>query len=572
MTTLTLNAFNPVREANHNQRFCIVQDEVQVAKEGFRGRVLSFLGVLPLFRNIEAVKTHVEQVKAQNKEALATFVKALSSGNQAMESLIRKCLDLSGAKPLTARMIKQVEQCAQHHAKAFGLARVEPTDVAECQSKNAVNRALEGLAKHEPLKKLDGPSLQQGFSEFSSGNGALRSIATALEVLSFRNELPQIQDCAKILSGVKVAGIPFGSWGEANGPAANWMGKAKPEQMENAATQICEIVEEITKLEVAAKAYVEEGKITTLPRPTFGFTRFKNISVAPETQVMLADGRPLPVNKISVGEIPVALAGSYPKNTPAALAAHLRMLVEQNCSSLVVLAGNDQVSTKKGGLPPYFVAGNRFYGDVEVSSKLMESRSIDGLPADSSIEPRNNKGCPALQGALMVEKYELNISIEGRSFILPVIHATNWPDHGILKDSVQLEALAKWVQDINDKSEPVYANLNEGLPMIHCKGGVGRTGTLITALELIKDSSADVDGIIKEIRAARNDKMCEDKEQVWQLKQMADRLENGNDFVDIASLDLVSKYTTSSESLYANAEPLYANAEPLYANVFERRK
>lgn len=44
----------------------------------------------------------------------------------------------------------------------------------------------------------------------------------------------------------------------------------------------------------------------------------------------LSDGMPVPVNTLTFDGKPVALAGSYPKNTPDALEAHMKMLLEKN--------------------------------------------------------------------------------------------------------------------------------------------------------------------------------------------------------------------------------------------------
>ncbi|MDI5349619.1 hypothetical protein MJL48_34990, partial [Salmonella enterica subsp. enterica serovar Kentucky] len=42
------------------------------------------------------------------------------------------------------------------------------------------------------------------------------------------------------------------------------------------------------------------------------------------------------LNTLTFDGKPVALAGSYPKNTPDALEAHMKMLLEKECSCLVV--------------------------------------------------------------------------------------------------------------------------------------------------------------------------------------------------------------------------------------------
>lgn len=77
----------------------------------------------------------------------------------------------------------------------------------------------------------------------------------------------------------------------------------------------------------------------TMSGPTLGLARFavSSIPINQQTRVKLSDGMPVPVNTLTFDGKPVALAGSYPKNTPDALEAHMKMLLEKECSCLVVL-------------------------------------------------------------------------------------------------------------------------------------------------------------------------------------------------------------------------------------------
>lgn len=90
----------------------------------------------------------------------------------------------------------------------------------------------------------------------------------------------------------------------------------------------------------------------TMSGPTLGLARFavSSIPINQQTQVKLSDGMPVPVNTLTFDGKPVALAGSYPKNTPDALEAHMKMLLEKECSCLVVLTSEDQMQAKQ--LPP----------------------------------------------------------------------------------------------------------------------------------------------------------------------------------------------------------------------------
>ncbi|MEJ8675071.1 hypothetical protein [Chromobacterium amazonense] len=86
-----------------------------------------------------------------------------------------------------------------------------------------------------------------------------------------------------------------------------------------------------------------------------------------------------------------------------------------------------------------------------------------------------------------------------------------------------------------------YANVAtpDALPMIHCRGGVGRTGTLIAAMELINpDSKASLQRIIADQRTTRNHRMAEDVGQREQLVELAQR---------------------QGKAVFEPSDPLYAN-------------
>lgn len=291
--------------------------------------------------------------------------------------------------------------------------------------------------------------------------------------------------------------------------------------------------------------------------------RFKNIKVAEKTQIQVSTGFKMPANEVTVGGKPAAVAGSYPKDTSQAMEMHFRMLVEKDCSALVVLAGNDQIfegtkfegGQKVVGLPAYF-RGTHDYDGVNVKSRYVSSHSLEAeTPELSKANPK------ILSGPLVVDKYVLTITVDGQTFTKPVLHATNWPDHGTLQDASQLMKLSRLVEGVIDQSE------SQGLPMIHCKGGVGRTGTLVVGLAQLKNPYLDVDVTIKELQDTRSKKMCEDIGQVNHLKEMKNILisDNSDSQDDLyANGDEWKSSLGSQELLCANSEEFqpstYANA------------
>lgn len=557
MAALTMNAFRSVQVANPDQRLRIDHTNdspsVQVAQEGFRGRVLSWLGTLPVFRNIDAVKTYVEQVKTQNKEALTTFLKTLSDGSEAKAKSIGDYLTLSAkSSPLTQRLIQQLEVRANTYDTNLGLlkeasaqwgdkiansafamlgVKAESDSMAttalpdkavlnmtlETLAKQQGNEVLKGLQKAEKLSTLDGESLRTKHGELASAGGALRSVITALSGIGQIETLKATAFTNELLN-LHVAGIKFSQWGTNGGPVGEWLNQASDAQVAHAARQINTIANEVTRLKVAIEKAEKGEKGEKINGMKLTLSRFKNsdVPVNPETQIWLNDGRPMPANRIAVGGETVALAGSYPKD----IEAHMRMLVEQNCTSLTVLAGAAQIIKDK--LPPYFQE-TRDYGAVKVTSELQETHRFG-----NANDPK----------ALKVNQYQLTISTENKTVTLPVLHALNWPDHGALQNAEQLEAFAKLYHEVSiPESEYANAEPLPALPMVHCYGGVGRTGTLIATNELLKDPTADVASIVSDMRAARNPRMLEDKVQ--------------REHVDALS----AKYNASSageESIYAN--------------------
>lgn len=429
-----------------------IKADVHVAREGLGGRVLSWLGQLPLLRNIGAVQSHLDQVRTENREALQTFVEFLSQqyGAGAAQN-VASALDWEyGGTPLTKRVIQDLTRRADADAKLHHEAESIHGSFADLR---------DGLAAKERIPATPTPPATPTRTEASVEAPHQPGGAALLAQLDDRLAQQEQPDYARSVQHARFKGSSV--------PTA-------------AATQVGQ----------------------------------------------------LPVNRVAIEARPVALAGQYPGDSPQALAAHLRMLVEQGCSSLLVLAGHDQVG--EGKLPPYFKDGTRDYDGVTISSKTPQGGRIN------------------LDG-LNVHRYELTITVPGQEpFTLPALHVTNWSDHGTVKDAAQLEALATLARDVDAEGKALrgesvlYANVEtpEALPMIHCRGGVGRTGTLIAAMELIKpDSSASLERIVADERTTRNHRMAEDQGQRQQLVELA--LRQGKDVLE-----------PEAEALYVNQAAL----------------
>lgn len=432
---LTLNT-SYLSSVGLDQRLKIQQTlqtaDVHVAREGLGGRMLSWLGQLPLLRNLDAVQSHLQSIKMENKESLEILIKTLPT--QYRDGALRDAgIDLTNPKPLTMRLIQQVDQSIKRQQQA------EPVHVSFSDRRATQNSGSAALPPR--------PLIQDLLCQPSSAHGAVSYVQT------LRGELDDRL--------VHVARPDY----------------AAPKS--------------ITHARFKAELSNAKGAVPT----------------ASHTQV----DRQLPVNRVEIEGRPAALAGQYPGASPQALGAHLRMLAERGCSSLMVLADHDQILNVD--LPYYFKEGTRTYDGVTITSTTL------------------NGGQNDLDG-LHVDRYTLTITVPGcEPFTLPALHVTNWPDHGTVKDAAQLEKLAKLASEVDAegrrlRGDAIYANVATpaALPMIHCRGGVGRTGTLIAAMELIKpDSKVSLQRIITDQRTTRNHRMAEDVGQREQLVELAQR-------------------------------------------------
>ncbi|MDE1716335.1 protein-tyrosine phosphatase family protein [Chromobacterium amazonense] len=350
-------------------------------------------------------------------------------------------IDLTNPKPLTKRLIQQVEQSVERQQRA------EPVHVSFSDLRATQNSASPAL--------LPRPLIPDLLCQPSSAQGAVKDVQTLRGELDAR-------------------------------------------------------LEHVARPDYAAPKSITHARFKT---------ELSNVRGAVPTASHTQVDPQLPVNRVEIEGRRAALAGQFPHDTPQALGAHLRMLVEQGCSSLMVLAGHDQV--RDGNLPYYFKEGTRIYDSVTITSTTPNGGKIN------------------LDG-LHVHRYMLTITVPGcEPFTLPALHVTNWPDHGTVKDAAQLEKLAKLARKVDDEGRGLRGDAIAALPMIHCRGGVGRTGTLIAAMELIKpDSKVSLQRIIADQRTTRNHRMAEDVGQREQLVELAQR---------------------QGKAVLEPSEPLYAN-------------
>ncbi|EDX5482590.1 pathogenicity island 1 effector protein StpP [Salmonella enterica subsp. diarizonae] len=530
LNNLTLSSFSKSGVPSDARLYIAKENtnKAYVAPEKFSSKVLTWLGKMPLFKNTEVVQKHTENTRIQDQKTLQVFIQALTEkyGETAVnDALLMSRINMN--KPLTQRLAEQITECVKAADEGFinliknkdnvgimnsalvikgGETKVteQNGDVGAEMKQHLLDIALNGLKSAIPqLEQMDGNKLRENFQEMASGSGTLRSLMTNLRNLNKIPEAKQLNDYAVTLTNIQVGVARFSQWGTSGGEVEKWIGKASSQELTQAAKKIQAITNELknvtTELEnIKAGAPMPQ----MLSGPTLGLARFavSSIPINQQTQVKLNDGTPVPVNTLTFAGKPVALASSYPKSTPAALEAHMKTLLEKECSCLVVLTPEEQIQASQ--LPAYF-RGMHTFGEVHTSSQKVNSGNQEGT----------------------IDRYNMQLSWGEKQYTLPVLHVKNWSDHQPLPSAAQLEYLADSVKNIaNQNGAPGRSTSDNHLPMIHCLGGVGRTGTMAAALVLKDNPHSNLEQVRSDFRDSRNNRMLEDASQFVQLKTMQAQL------------------------------------------------
>lgn len=231
--------------------------------------------------------------------------------------------------------------------------------------------------------------------------------------------------------------------------------------------------------------------------------RFGNIDTCAATQLLTPEGKPLPANQMKIDGRNLAMRSQYPK--PEGLRDHLCMLADQKPGVLVVLSSDNDIAGRH--LPAYFRQDGQ-YDDVSVQCKI------------------NSKAHIAAAGDLELRNYRIEITANGKTTPISVMHVRNWEDC----TTIDPPTLKKLVSDINQKIEQKTRQDGGGnpQPFIHCSAGIGRTGVVAGAIEILKPGNKNMpEEIVLQLRETGSSKMVQTSEQYNSLINLHKELTPG---------------------------------------------
>lgn len=271
------------------------------------------------------------------------------------------------------------------------------------------------------------------------------------------------------------------------------------------ATQSVKYIDNFNKLEEFTKLqnfqYCDQQEVKG--------ARFSDIKTAKETQVCITDSAGiqigLPANRVKVGDDNLFIRSQYPKN----IENQLQMLYENRTPMLCILSSNMDIQGRT--LPPYFRM-NGTYGRMEVKTK--------------EIQPGDGK--PSKIGSLNVKHYSMRLTYDKKPINIPVVHVDNWIDR-TSAGTEELKELAKYMAAGIEEKRQFYKfagsrainDKDKLLPIIHCAAGIGRTGQVAAAMQLIKpNNKLSVQEIIMDMRKTGCDRMVQNEEQFKGLLEL----------------------------------------------------
>ncbi|PTC18750.1 ADP-ribosyltransferase [Pseudomonas baetica] len=146
----------------------------------------------------------------------------------------------------------------------------------------ALKEAPNGLAKAVQLANVTAANLLEKRSALATGNGALRSVATALKAVKDHSQSADNRLAATTLLDQKVAGISLQQWATVGGYASAWLQEATAPQLAEAAQQLNQLASDVSHLEQVVGRELRGEPVTPPPADKLADTLLEHFGLEAE--------------------------------------------------------------------------------------------------------------------------------------------------------------------------------------------------------------------------------------------------------------------------------------------------